>query len=137
MSQLAKLVTSFSFYFREGFPIICDVVVEDESITACTSAAEEEVCFFGCTDCFSIILFPNPPLTVELCDRRRFFFQKCLIILSGLTRELRGICAVSLTAVVMIYSSKPRNKMAVSEKLGDFPLGVHAHPCQRCWLVYR
>ena len=42
MSQLAKLVASFSFLFREGFPIICDVVVEDESITACTSAAEKK-----------------------------------------------------------------------------------------------
>ena len=43
MSQRAKLVASFSFLFREGFPVICDVVVEDESITACTSAAEEKV----------------------------------------------------------------------------------------------
>ena len=107
------------------------MVVEDESITACTSEAEEEVCFFGCTDCFSNILFPIPPLTVELFDRRRFFFQKCLIILSGLTRKLRGICAVGLTAIVMIYFSLPRNKMAFSEKLGDFPLGIPAHPCHR------
>ena len=42
MSQRAKLVASFSFLFREGFPVICDVVVEDESITACTSAAEKK-----------------------------------------------------------------------------------------------
>ena len=26
--------------------------------------------------------------------------------------------------------------MAVSDELGDFPLGVHAHPCQRCWQFY-
>ena len=107
------------------------MIVEDESITACTPEVEEEVCFLDCTDCFSNILFPCPPFTVVLSDRRRFSSQKCLIIRSGLTRKLRGICAVSLTAVVMIYFSLPRNKMAFSEKLGDFPLGIPAHPCHR------
>ena len=52
------------------------MIVEDESITACTPEVEEEVCFFDCTDCFSNILFPCPPFAVVLSDRRRFFLSK-------------------------------------------------------------
>ena len=55
-------------------------------------------------------------------EGRRYCFPICLAFRSGLTRKLRGICAVNLTAVVMINFSLPRNKMATSENLWILPL---------------
>ena len=55
--------------------------------------------------------------------RRRFYFQKSLLVRAGLTLELRGICAVRLIDVVMIQSLESRNKMAVLSNLGIFPWG--------------